>query len=605
MSNYRVVKLLKNRLYPTYQLHAVMANKKTAPQDGLRLAALATMDWLRLRLGENAPDEIKRMPEPSAYMETSDQCLISLHIHSGFVVDIVSLPEQGVWSLQITEPDLGSDPGNMSQERMAVPGRVIETDIAYKIVGSQLECGFQTVISDPEGTPEMAEVYRLAIVRQLIKHPDFGLRHMTKLSHDFARITTLQQIRSLQGILKNTENQLPCVVFTQVKEAPVQPDLSALLYEPSYKATDIPSLPHNFKIKASEAQDPPYDIARFAKNGVTYCRVYLLDDSLLEQFSKLMKVSLSPGDIAVFEPRVYGGKVWTLPFKPSKVRQDEAMTLLCEKMYRYPREKKVSFGHIAFLSAARESLLHSTADALQQSEEVAGEWAQRLTLLESNWKAELRKKNDEINALSGQLERQYQYQTRLEQEKEQLRRERELELAHYKNIVEEKEEDIAYLKRKLSQPKEHDQIASWVEEHFAGRLVMHPKAIALLKDKPARSISIDLICDALDFLATDYWDRRYRRISVGEMNNRCSEKYGRPFEVKPTGMTTIEFTPAQYKVKYFSGAMGKPVESPLDYHLGVGNDPESLLRIYFLHDDEKKLIVVGSLPRHLKTVSIQ
>lgn len=43
-SNYRVVKLLKNHLYPTYQLHAFMADDQTTPQDGLRLAALTTME---------------------------------------------------------------------------------------------------------------------------------------------------------------------------------------------------------------------------------------------------------------------------------------------------------------------------------------------------------------------------------------------------------------------------------------------------------------------------------------------------------------------------------------------------------------------------------
>ena len=114
-----------------------------------------------------------------------------------------------------------------------------------------------------------------------------------------------------------------------------------------------------------------------------------------------------------------------------------------------------------------------------------------------------------------------------------------------------------------------------------------------------------MICDALDYLATDYWDYRYERISREEMNTRCSEKYGRPFEIKHTGNMTIEFTPAQYKIKYFKGARGKPVESALDYHLCVGNDVENLLRIYFLHDDDKRLIVIGSLPRHLKAVTIQ
>ena len=62
------------------------------------------------------------------------------------MVNIVSLPEQGMWTLQITEPDLGSDPGNPAQARPAVPGRIIETNIAFQIVGKQVECGFKTVI---------------------------------------------------------------------------------------------------------------------------------------------------------------------------------------------------------------------------------------------------------------------------------------------------------------------------------------------------------------------------------------------------------------------------------------------------------------------------
>ncbi len=36
-----------------------------------------------------------------------------------------------------------------------------------------------------------------------------------------------------------------------------------------------------------------------------------------------------------------------------------------------------------------------------------------------------------------------------------------------------------------------------------------------------------------------------------------------------------------------------------------GNDPGNLLRIYFFHDDENNLIVVGSLPDHLRAVKVQ
>lgn len=61
-STYRVVKLLKNHLYPTYQLHAFMANEKTTPQDGLRLAALTTMQWLKIRLGGRCARRMESAP---------------------------------------------------------------------------------------------------------------------------------------------------------------------------------------------------------------------------------------------------------------------------------------------------------------------------------------------------------------------------------------------------------------------------------------------------------------------------------------------------------------------------------------------------------------
>ena len=136
---YRVIKLLKNRIYPTYQLFATMANGKTAPEDGLRLAALTTMHWLKARLDENAPASWASLPEPSDYLNATEADLPSLYLNQGHVINIVSLPDRGVWTLQITEPDLGSDPGNPEQSRPAVPGRIIETNIAFQIVGSKLE----------------------------------------------------------------------------------------------------------------------------------------------------------------------------------------------------------------------------------------------------------------------------------------------------------------------------------------------------------------------------------------------------------------------------------------------------------------------------------
>lgn len=140
---------------------------------------------------------------------------------------------------------------------------------------------------------------------------------------------------------------------------------------------------------------------------------------------------------------------------------------------------------------------------------------------------------------------------------------------------------------KKAQPAKHDAIAGWVGQYFGEQIILHKRAVSLLKDKSARKLNIDLICDALDFLATDYWAQRYAQLPKEEMLNRCLKKYNRQLEITRNAKGVIGQTPQKYKIKYFPEKQGELAESVLDYHLKVGNKADILLRIYFLHDDEK------------------
>ena len=80
----RTVRLLQNVLYPTYQLYAAMGSKQTAPRDGLRLAALTTMEWLRQRIQDDIPAELCQ-PGPDEYRTADDSNLPSLHLNRGYV----------------------------------------------------------------------------------------------------------------------------------------------------------------------------------------------------------------------------------------------------------------------------------------------------------------------------------------------------------------------------------------------------------------------------------------------------------------------------------------------------------------------------------------
>ena len=605
------VRLIRNHLYASYQLYALMANKKTSPQEGLRLAALTTMQWLRDRLGENVPPELQQ-PGPECFRECIDETFPSFHINSGFIIDIVSLPREGVWSLQITEPDLGSDPGNPQQARQAVPGRVIETNIGFHIAAQSVECGFKTVISDPEGVERDAEVYCLAVVRRLIRNPDFGLRQLTSLVEEPQVISTVEQLKSMWDTQRHLSNQLPCVVFTYARKD-VQPTMPAkpltVLSGPISGLETLPMGHSKFRPAMPEKKEAKielaYDVAKFAHDCVGFCRTYVVEDKLFERFNSLTKAAAESGDIVLFHPSQFGMMPQVFPYKPSKKRQEEAMEVLRALTLTYPRRKDISFGQVCFLTGARKLLVQSAGDARMESEQAEQRRVEGLIEAEIRWGRERTELKRAAQELGKQLRRQKAYTARVETEKAGLLRQLEKQARKYESKLHDEDEYVAFLQRKLDYPNEHREIEAWVRKYFSDRLYLHPKAAALLVDRSAQEVDLELICDALDYLATDYWEQRYFQVPKDVAMTRCSRKYGRPFEIKPTGTTTIEFTPAQYKVKYFPGAAGKPVESALDYHLGVGNDPESLLRIYFLHDDGKKLIVIGSLPKHLRAVTIK
>ena len=671
MSNaYRFVKLLKNHIYPTYQLHAFMANDKLPPRDGLRLAALTTMEWLKYRLGEAAPEEWKEIPDPEDYLKATDDDLPSIYVNQGHVINIVSLPEKGMWTLQITEPDLGSDPGNPNQARLAVPGRIIETNIAFQIVGKELECGFKTVISDPAGMAPEAEVYRTMVVRSLMENPAFGLRQVTDIPMKPIRLSNNSQVKTMLWLTSHADNQLPTVIFTQpleerkiVSEAPdpsalrfavashqTKFDLKGIDLPGSKQLSKVPGIeksdprkpfapkPTDLSVKNKDASllraqldlpgsvmkgpsvfpgtaaqskvetvaiDPTYDLDKFTYYTFSHCRTYVLENAVNKALTDQSGIRFSPGDIVVIYPTSLGGGERVIPYRTPESPWDESIQAIEKGVKDYLKEKTIDFGHIMFLSGVREHLLHATDELLESAEVADAHFRTEIEQLNAFWKSEIAQKDHDLEQVSAQLQRQKEYAAKLEGEKTQLREEFSLERDILKDEINMHLATIEFLKRRHDQPRDYEGIEDWVKEHFSGRLLLHPRAVSRMMTKSCQCASVDLICDALDYLATDYWEMRYLQVPKDVALTRCGEKYGRPFDVKPTGQITIKYAPGEYRVKYYRDAQGKEMDSDLDYHLRVGNDPENLLRIYFLHDDDRQLIVIGSLPDHLTTVSIQ
>ena len=158
----------------------------------------------------------------------------------------------------------------------------------------------------------------------------------------------------------------------------------------------------------------------------------------------------------------------------------------------------------------------------------------------------------------------------------------------YRKIFDDMEAEICRLKALQFRPKHPKEVAGWVESQFADRLIFHKRAKDLMNDVAPNTVDLKILCDALEYLATDYRDELIGKISTEERDNNCQRKYGRPFSVTPIRGISIKMYPAEYKIKYYTGYKGKPVESPLDLHLTFGNSGEKMIRIYFLYDKEKK-----------------
>lgn len=156
---------------------------------------------------------------------------------------------------------------------------------------------------------------------------------------------------------------------------------------------------------------------------------------------------------------------------------------------------------------------------------------------------------------------------------------------------------IEHLKNKLSRPNKFSKITDWTRENFAGRLELTTKAERMLNVSDL-SIDIDILCDAIEYLSTEYLDYMKNEITQNEMTSLMGLKYNRPFTVVPVMDSIITSAPEAYTTSYMT-ANNTLETRELNLHLRYGVNPENLIRIYFFYDEKERKIVVGSLPKHL------
>lgn len=382
-----VVKLITNQSYATYQFYALMANRKTSLEDGLRFAALTTIDWIKKRLGEeNVPDELKT-PSADSYKNDSIE-LKGYYFNDGYMLNIISLPEEGIWTLQLVEADMSSSPGEEDPVTKAMPGRTFTTNIGYYVnrETGRLECGFQTIVSQPKTFTEKARVYRLAIIRKLLTAEQFGFEDAYKITNKPIQVNNNEAFKAVCDILNSESNQLPIVGFNEEK-----------------RIEDI-----NFRVdngfRIQEEVEEETMVQKLARERFSFGYVCLFKDKYLQELKKEYGNIVNDKEVFLIHPKKFGGEA---------IAPDTY--LISEYLLKYPyyRSRAYSFGKVKFVPEARAILATKNANI------------QELKDANENLLREIADRDKNIGELQKELSKNGDYETNQELKSKQETTEKE------------------------------------------------------------------------------------------------------------------------------------------------------------------------------------
>lgn len=595
--------LVKSERHPAYQLWATTRNEKLAPKEQLKIAALISVEWLRGKFSENdMPDEL-RLPTYDRHAEVSFDDLRSLHIDAGYVVDIVSLPEQGIWTLRLIEPDMSRrfDTDGKPGENIAVPGRLYETDFAFRTMQNTLEVAVRVVISSPQEPTESEPMraFRPVIVQALTECELLGLR-CGRYPIDASSCIALskdEQLKQLRDQL--TGGNLPAVVLCDYeKQAPTLPQVSVLMTNEKRMELEFLTAQELMTARRQSAQPvcplPEKDIPNLLLHRMGYAVFFTLERKRFDRFKRIVGTEPENGDVLVLEPAAFGGGVIRLPHKDGA---EANLHKLRELLLRYPYDKPFRYGNAVFPEEARRMQREETAksrsrvsDVLDEMEQITESYRRQLGEQKADGERTLELFNSKIRSKDEEIQRQKELAA-------EAKREGENAVQKARKEMEQLRRRIAYLESLEERPKDARQVAEWAGNRFGERIVFTEQAEKRLLNTPAETYDMKLLCDAIEYLSTEYYDGMLGTITKDEAAVAGSKKYGRAFRIvkESEDSAAVKRYPSDYTVWY------KEKKYVLSEHLRVGGDTENLVRIYYFYDKDIKKFVIGSLPGHLRT----
>jgi len=608
----RPLPLLRNIRYPSYQLWAIAGDVNN--QDNvLKICILLTMQWLRDRFREfDLPSELD-YPSPDEFESVALSKFSNIRLKHGYHLEIVWLNDEKSWALQLTEPDLGPSPGKRNQKRRPVAGRIFETNISYQQTDKGVLCGFQTMVSEPDGTDEICEVFRIGVVKHLKRNPLVGLQQIWEFKEEPHVIQSTKDIRGFKKKLMTKERTLPIVVVAeylpsvksmQLKTDKVDtsppgslPDIDEVLRN-SFKNFSS-SLDHKLptqKAKTTQQEPPalPEWLKQLAYERMGYAHVFSISETIRDEFNKVTGYKLTNGG-AVLLPAPQA-KEMEMHFSHKDVSSEGFCKKLDDLVWNYSKDRHFDFSFCRFVPQALERQtdkmlkdIHTEKDLRKLYEEKLSQSIDQDSKQTAEIEGQHRRKQ---NKLEHELEDTIKKLKAAEQNTKQ--QQMRLMLLNSENQTISKRLELT-----KARPQNVAKVCDWAIEHYGSQIVIHERAQRQMKEIKNEDVDLNLICDALEFLANEYWDELNGIIDLEESLRLCSLYYNRPFEVGECGDRNIRDYPEDYCISHNSKSI------QLTHHLKIGKDSKRLVRIYFYYDKADQTILIGSMPKHLRTTSYQ
>ncbi len=630
---YQTTKFTQLKSYPTYQFCARADSRKYSLDEVFRICILETMKWLRARLSNfsELPADLCT-PEPENFAEFSSDMLHSFSFTDGPQIDVIYVEKNGIWSIRITEPDMGANHGT-DRERPAVSGRSFITEISFRKKEEYIDTGMRTICTEPDDTTAGCEVFRLALVKALAFNPGLRLIHGgCIINGEPLEVTGKAELERLVSIFGDSTRSMPIVLIADtdtVTETPTVPDMNDMPFSSAAADSLFSGLSAKSSINLTISADigmkklpsesgrkekkkapkspavkpaakpvpvklPGADYTAIAKKLVGFAIVAYVREDFFAPLQNKLRISPKHGEVIIIPHQEPTERI---PYESYRDDTVGFTAVIYNEINQAHKRCSYDFGDIPFHSDAKLKDLHNKRHQTDSLGEQCGFYRQENAEL----KDQIKKLNEEQTDMKFSAE---QVRT-LKKKAENLQGMLDEKTAAYDALVAEtaRKEDAyrrsaqvlqfyrEYIELAEQFPTDKNEVCDWAEKYFGGSLIISSRARNELK-KYNGPLDTACLCDGMVYL--DAY-ARYRRLEIPEEQLAlCSER--RHWEAGGCGKETLKMRHDDYSVS----VGGKTYT--LDQHIKRGIHSEELIRIYFCWDEATRKIIIGSMPEHLPTV---